>query len=310
MKNTRKIIAFLFLVIFTVTALNLSLVNTQAAKKKATVACPVGSKWVTSGQYQFQVTSDKVLKCKKGKKTIDVASHVNTAYVYGSKVAFRTDNGIYVYEAGIDTSYNVTMKYAEGVASTVAFSDVILAGYGKGNIIYYAVTVNRGQKILFAFDYKAGTVTPVDEYGYICKVYAIDKYIFYKTNTCADSNATGRLCRLDVTTGKTTVITYNAISVSFAGKKVYWAEPAADYTYTLGIGSLKIKSCGIADTKTKTIATLDDIDTYKTVVCYPKFCTCTAKTGVTFKYIYKSKKKEAFEAYRQSDLLIKDNVLY
>ncbi|MBR6395975.1 MAG: hypothetical protein IKS09_03300 [Lachnospiraceae bacterium] len=309
MKNTRKIIAFLFLVIFTVTSINLSVINIQAAKKK-TVACPVDSKWVTSGKYEFQLTGDKILKCKKGKKTIEVASYVNKAFVYGSNVAYRTDNGIFVYEAGIDTSYNVTMKYAEGVSSTVAFSDVVLAGYGKGGIIYYAVTVNRGQKILYAFDYKAGTVVPVDAYGYISKVYSIDKYIFFKTNTCADSNATGSLCRLDVTTGKNTVIAHNAISVSFAGKKVFWAEPAGDYTYSLGIGSLNIKTCGIADTKSKTVVTLDDIDTYKTVVCYPKFVTCTSKTGVTFKYIYKSKRKEAFEAYRQSDLLIKETVLY
>ena len=99
------------------------------------------------------------------------------------------------------------------------------------------------------------------------------------------------------------------MSASFDSKKVYWAEPAADYTYTLGIGSLTVKSCGISDNKEKTIVTLDDIDTYKTVVSMPKYVTCTSKTGTTFKYTYKNKQKTAYETYQQKDLIAQTNVL-
>ncbi len=307
MKIIKRALLSLLAVAVVFCSLNLGALTINAAAKK--VACPIGTKWVKSGNYQFQLTNDNVLKCKKGKKTIEVASYVVSAFVYGSEVAYKTTTGMFIYEAKINTSNNITMKYAEKVSSTVPISDVILAGYGKG-IIYYAAPVNKGQDLLFSFDYKAAKVDFVASYGYINKVYSVDKYIYIKTNTSDDGNSTGCLSRIDVTTGKEHVFSYNAITASFDNKNVYWAEPAGDLTYTLGIGSINMKSCKISDTKAKTIAKLDDIDTYKAVVCMPKFVTCTSKTGVTFKYTFKDKKKTAYESYQQKDLMSKPNVLH
>ena len=307
MRKIKTALLSLLAIAIVLSSLSFNISSVDAAAKK-TVAAPIEKNWITSGKYQYRLTEEGILNCKYKKKTRDVASRVVSAFVYGNDVVYKTDAAIRVYEGKIDTSYNITMKYAEGVSTTVPINDIILAGFGKG-IIYYTAPTNGGQRLLFAFDYKAGTVDFVADYGYINKVYCVDNYAFILTNTSADSSSTGCLCRVDVTTGKVKVLSNSAISASFDNKKVYWAEPAADYTYTLGIGSLKIKSCGISENKEKNVVTLDDIDTYKTVVCMPKFVTCTGKTGVTFKYTYKNKKKTAYEAYQQNDLLAQTNVL-
>ncbi len=312
MKKSNKRILLIFLIAFIVASFNcrqINIINIKAASKSTKVASPVSSKWIKSGKYQFQLTDDGILKCKIKKKTKEIAARVVSAFVYGSDLVYKTDAAVYVYEGKLNTSYSVTMKYAEGVSSTVSINNVRLAGFGK-DIIYYTTPVNAGQNLLFAFDYKTATVDYVANYDYISKVYCIDKYIFIKAGTSADSNKPGCLCRIDVTTGKEKILSYNAVSASLDGKNVYWAEPADDYTYTLGIGSLKIKSCGIKDTKVKTITTLDNIDTYKTVVCMPKFVTCTSQAGTTFKYTYKNKQKTAYETYQQKELMMNANVLH
>jgi len=310
MIKIKKVLLSLLAIAIAVSSLSLNVLPVNAASKKAkTVAAPIGKNWVTSGNYQFRLTDEGVLDCKFKKKNREVATRVVSAFVYGSDVVYKTDAAIRVYEGKIDTSYNITMKYAEGVSTTVPINDIILAGFGKGNI-YYTAPTNGGARLLFSFDYKAGTVDFVADYGYISEVYCIDNYVFLLTNTSADSNSTGCLCRVDVTNGKVKVLSSNAISASFAGKKVYWAEPAGDYTYTLGIGSLNVKTCGISDNKSKKVVTLDNIDTYKTVVCMPKFVTCTSNSGVTFKYTYKNKQKTAYESYQQKDLMAQSNVLH
>ncbi len=308
MKKINSVLLSLLALAIVFFSLSFNILSVDAATKK-TVAAPVGKDWITYGNYQYRLTEDGELNCKFKKQTRKVATRVVSAFVCGSDVVYKTDAAIRVYEGKIDTSYNITMKYADGVSTTVPINDIILAGFGKG-IIYYTAPTNNGPRLLFAFDYKAGTVDFVANYDYIAKVYCVDKYIFLLTNTSADSSTTGHLCRVDVTNGKVKVLSHNALSASFDKKKVYWAEPAGDYTYTLGIGSLDVKSCTLSGNKSKIVVTLDNIDTYKTVVCMPKFVTCTSNSGVTFKYTYTNKRMTAYESYQQKDLMAQANVLH
>lgn len=252
----------------------------------ASTSKEVKTSWVKSGSYRVRVKSGKLYK-KGVSKAID--SNVYCAYVSGNTVVYAANDQNNYVDGNRFKTYNLKTGARKTFYKDVnEVGAVWMNNYNKG----YAYALGGGEAgwgALYKINIKTGKIKEVNigvKYSAYLQEIIYKQYIVLNVSKDGGMDKT-TLCAYNTATKKSKKIASNVVCANVIGGKLYYA--VAGKVTDEGIGNATIYRCSLKGTGKKTVARLNNIQTYTLAISKTNAIYRNAKNKLT-KYTYSSKK--------------------